>query len=478
MGGQVFAPPRLPPGFWSRADVAAALADRDFGALFRLVAKYSGASQTKIAIAVGMTQGQVSTIMTGNRRVTAIDVAERALDGLDAPDRARVAVGLAPRTVPDDHNGDWLEPLRSETADTGSGVWQPATEEDVDRRDVLRLGGIAVAGGLIGSQRAAERVASIARALTPYGGFTSVPLAPRQPPSVSSLTRSVASLKRDYQACHYTALLDCLPSLLEDVQLGVVAAAGDELVEVHRLAADVYQVAGSLMLKLGDLGLAAFAADRSMEAATRSQDSVAVAASARLVTHSLMQGGHPGRATEIAVRAAERMAADMCEPTAAEISVYGALLLRGAVAAATGESRADALRLVDEAGEAAGRLGRDDNAYWTAFGPTNVAQHRVYIATVLGDAGTAVDLARRIDVRKIPIAERKATLFIDCAAALVQWGKYEQAYHALRTAEEIAPEELRTRAAVRRLVGDLAVRSPRTLRQQAREFAEHLGVEL
>src|SRR5256885_6576210 len=91
-------PPRLPAGFWARVDVHEALRGRDFGTLFRLVSKYAGASQTQIAIAVGMTQGQVSNIVCGARRVTAIEVADRALDGLDAPDEARMAFGLAPRS--------------------------------------------------------------------------------------------------------------------------------------------------------------------------------------------------------------------------------------------------------------------------------------------------------------------------------------------------------------------------------------------
>lgn len=97
MGGRAPQPLRLMAGFWERHDVRLALRDRDFGSLFRLVAKYGGASQTQIAIAVGMTQGQVSTIISDSRQVTAIDVAERVLDGLHAPDDARMAFGLAPR---------------------------------------------------------------------------------------------------------------------------------------------------------------------------------------------------------------------------------------------------------------------------------------------------------------------------------------------------------------------------------------------
>src|SRR4051794_23057660 len=101
MAGRAPGPLRATDGFWSRADVLDALEGRDFAALFRLLSKYAGASQTQIAIAVGMTQGQVSTIMAGTRRITAIDVAERALDGLGATDSARIAFGLAPQDFAD-----------------------------------------------------------------------------------------------------------------------------------------------------------------------------------------------------------------------------------------------------------------------------------------------------------------------------------------------------------------------------------------
>ena len=79
---------------------------------------------------------------------------------------------------------------------------------------------------------------------------------------------------------------------------------------------------------------------------------------------------------------------------------------------------------------------------------------------------------------RIPIVERKASLFIDVAQAYVQWGKYEPAYRALRMADGVAPEEVRTLSSVHRLVGDLAERAPGTVRANVREFATQIGVEL
>jgi hypothetical protein len=57
----------------------------------------------------------------------------------------------------------------------------------------------------------------------------------------------------------------------------------------------------------------------------------------------------------------------------------------------------------------------------TAFGPVNTQMHQVNVAVTLGDAGTAIDLARRIDLRAVTVTERKASLLIDVARACFQW---------------------------------------------------------
>ena len=155
--------------------------------------------------------------------------------------------------------------------------------------------------------------------------------------------------------------------------------------------------------------------------------------------------------------------------------MYGSLLLRGAVAAAEDDDRPTAHELLDEAAEAARRLGRDANLRWTAFGPVNVTLHRVSIAVTLGDAGTAIDLARGIDLSAITVTERKATLLIDTARAFRQRERHESAYYALRAAYEAAPEEVAGRGSVRRLASDLAATAPPTIRRDAAEFAASLG---
>jgi hypothetical protein len=212
-----------------------------------------------------------------------------------------------------------------------------------------------------------------------------------------------------------------------------------------------------------------------MRAATLSQDPLTVGSSARIITHALMADGHYGAASTTAGDYAQRLAADMRDQTPDSLSVYGSLLLRGAIAAAQAEDRDASLTLLDEAGQAGSRLGSDYNHRWTAFGPANVLLHRVNIAVCLGDAGAAISYARKVNLDHLTVTERKASFFVDTARAFSQWGKHEKALHALRAAEELAPQEVRSRPAVRRLVSDLLATAPPTVRPHLSEFAAQIG---
>ena len=97
MRASAFDPPAIPADFWARPDVAHALRQRNIGGLLRLLRKWAGLSQTRIATATGVAQGRLSEYATGKHMVTTVNVWERIADGLDMPDAARAYLGLAPR---------------------------------------------------------------------------------------------------------------------------------------------------------------------------------------------------------------------------------------------------------------------------------------------------------------------------------------------------------------------------------------------
>jgi hypothetical protein len=107
-----------------------------------------------------------------------------------------------------------------------------------------------------------------------------------------------------------------------------------------------------------------------------------------------------------------------------------------------------------------------------------VLQHRASVALTFGDAGTAISLARQVQLNKVALAERRASLFVDVARAYTQWGRYEQGLSALRTAYRTAPEEIRSRPAVRDTVGDLAALARGNVQTEVLGFAATAGISL
>lgn len=61
-------------GLWSHPQLLAALADQDWGTVFRTYRKLTGLSQTKLGERVGLAQSDVSDIERGHRRVTSSEV--------------------------------------------------------------------------------------------------------------------------------------------------------------------------------------------------------------------------------------------------------------------------------------------------------------------------------------------------------------------------------------------------------------------
>ena len=344
--------------------------------------------------------------------------------------------------------------------------------EPVRRRTFVELTGISLAGAMLPGA-AASSATSIEPLVLMLTGTAPEP--PAAPPDLTGLALSVARARKDYQACRYAELINRLPRLLSQLDTACRCLTGDDKLRACALSADAYHVTARFLLKTGDHGLAHVATDRSMTTAQASQDSLTVGTSARILTHTLMSSGHLTAAVTTAQNHAARLDHETGTTTPESQSVYGSVLLRGALAAAQHDDRATAHEMLAEATATARRLGSDANLRGTAFGPVNTQMHQVNVAVTLGDAGTAIDLARRIDLRAVTVTERKASLLIDVAWAFFQWGKYEQAHAALRAAEDTAPQEVAARPSVAILARDLATLAPASIRWDAEQFATRIG---
>jgi hypothetical protein len=83
-----------------------------------------------------------------------------------------------------------------------------------------------------------------------------------------------------------------------------------------------------------------------------------------------------------------------------------------------------------------------------------VGLYEIAVAVELGDAGRALRAAATVDTSSLS-AERRARMLIDIARAHAQRRQVREAVAALREAEDITPEQVRSHDQVRQLISDL-----------------------
>ncbi|MEU3735963.1 helix-turn-helix transcriptional regulator [Streptomyces sp. NPDC032198] len=326
---------------------------------------------------------------------------------------------------------------------------------ELDRLSVIRALAHALdvsIGDLIGEPTLLEwstdsgrrTVPALREALMDYRQLTPLLGAPTdgEPPALSALRSDVSEVWDAYQGSQYGFATRQLPLILSDALLAVRAYAGEEREEANALLALTYQGAAMVLGKLGENELAWMAADRGLAAAQQSGNNVIVGSLFRSVTHCLLSTGRYETAVQLVSDAAGFLESGLGEATPAYLSVYGTLFLTGSMAAARAEDRATTQAFLREADAMASRLGTDGNHMWTAFGPTNVAIHKVATAGELGDFQVAAELGPQVDTSGLPV-ERRVRHNLEVARALSAWNRTDDALSMVLDAEEMAPEQVR-----------------------------------
>jgi transcriptional regulator with XRE-family HTH domain len=303
---------------------------------------------------------------------------------------------------------------------------------------------------------------------------------PHSPP-LAEMRKAVSHAWLTYQHAKYGVLARALPRLLRDAQAADSAhATTTEARDAAHLLGQVYQIASSALRKVGEHELSWLAADRSIAVSQRAGDQLLAGLASYRVGSALRALGRVRPSLEVNVNIANRLAAGPPGdgPIGDRLSVYGMLLLNGAMAAAQIGDSATVRDLLCGAHQASLELGGDFNHYWTSFGPTNVQLHRCATAVELGDGRTAVDTHEKID----PIGfhallpERRAHHFLDIARGYNQIGNVEKASEMLLEGDRLAPSEIRCRPLAHEVLSDVLRRTRGTPPAPIAELAEQMGV--
>ncbi|MEV4754779.1 helix-turn-helix domain-containing protein [Micromonospora sp. NPDC049559] len=308
-----------------------------------------------------------------------------------------------------------------------------------------------------------------------------------EPTDLAELGKAVDHAWLSYQHADYQRLAAGLPRLLHDAQVADRRHTGDDDgTRAAHLLAQAYQIASSVLRKLGDPQLARLTADRAVAAAVRAGDPLLVGIAIGRAGNALLALGRVRPAFETHVVAAHHLApaqhfaadsgGDPADP--ARLSVVGALLLRGALAAAHLGDPATMHELLQGAERAAEAVGDGHNHYWTSFGPANSHLYRISAAVVLGDGRRALELRDRIVPRALArlVPERRAHLLLDLARAYAQVGDLTAAAETLLDTERLAPAEIRHRPAAREIMIDLLAQATGTPAASVTELAKRMGL--
>ena len=294
--------------------------------------------------------------------------------------------------------------------------------------------------------------------------------------SLDYLRAKARSAYQSYQATHYDTTGRILPELIRGVETAArsINAAGPAVCGVRVV---VYDTAAALLNRVGEPFLAWAAADRARSAAEYAGDPLLAAVSAWRLSYMITGRKHPQEALGLAMTAAAALERAMRAPSPEQLSVYGALHLAAATAAAACYDRPTTAAALATARGIADRTG-ETNHMGTAFGPVNVAIHAISAALRLGDPRTATQTGEALDTAAMPagLVGRRTQVNLDLARAYAMCRKDAAAANLLLAAERLSPQLVRYDQATQDVLTELLRREHRPSTPELRPLAHRAGV--
>lgn len=305
--------------------------------------------------------------------------------------------------------------------------------------------------------------------------------APLETTSIVDLEKSVNHAWHAYEKANYPELAHDLIALLKRAPMVEECVAEEQRPKAASLISQIYQIASTVLRKLGEPQLAWLAADRAISAAQRCDDPLLIGTATTRVANALRSLGRFQAALDINIQVAHGMMADIGQLKQADpavLSVYGTLLLQGAMAASLAGEATTTKDLLRSASNAAERVGEGHNHYWTSFSPTNVQLHRVAAAVELGEGRLACQIHKTISPQRFQqlVPERRGHHYLDLARGCAQSGDLDRAGNAIVMADRSAAHEIRCRPLAHDIVSDLMRRSSGSVGPQVHRLARNMGI--
>lgn len=291
---------------------------------------------------------------------------------------------------------------------------------------------------------------------------------PASRPPAPVARETLTALWRDWQfgTDRFTSIAAGLPQLVVSLRNG--GAFGSA--ETAQLLVGAYHLSRSFLTKLGELRLAAVAADRGMLLAEWTGERLSLLVAARNLAMFHLQAGEDREAIAAAAGAAQQLGATAPEELDHAV-LWGSLRTIVAKAAARQQEKPLVDECLDQIRQAADRLGADRECRHVWFGPSDVAITEAHLALVLGDVDQALRLASRITIADGFPASQRTAFYATLAEGHVRRREDAAAVFALLQVEDACAEEIRHNRSVARTLAALLERGNATTRAQVHRLA-------
>ncbi|MGW7434759.1 helix-turn-helix domain-containing protein [Streptomyces sp. NPDC054849] len=331
------------------------------------------------------------------------------------------------------------------------------------------------------------KLSALRQALMPPVGLREVIVEAEVAPSLASIQRDIDDSHALYHADHYDSVAKRLPGILRDAEAAVSLSEDDETRQKAVIVrASAFLLSGKYLTQVRRYDMAYHALSLGIRDA-READVKHIAATGVVgMAWLLLRQDRFDEAERLATVTAEEIEPRISTAKPGELALWGELLQRVA-SAAMRNNRPDvakqARRMTSTAASALDREHVNFRQHWTTFGPVTAEAKAIEDLALIGDHRGVL---RRADEGPVgakglkrfgrPSANNWDRHRLDVARAYAKLGSHQDAMDELGTIKQSSPEWLRHQAMARYIMSDILHTRKRTLTQDMREMASHLGV--
>ncbi|WSD73456.1 helix-turn-helix domain-containing protein [Streptomyces sp. NBC_01591] len=338
-----------------------------------------------------------------------------------------------------------------------------------------------------GDEGDSARLMELRRALMPPVGLSETFVEPGRGVGLASIQRDIGDTHALYQADRYDSVAKRLPGILSVAEAAVVLSdAGESRRRATTVRASAFLLTGKYLTQVRRYDMAYYALSQGIRDARETGQTLLAATGVVGMGWLLLRQDRFDEAEDLATVTAAEVEPRMSNALPGQLAVWGELCQRVAAAAVRNnrpEIAKEARRMAATAASALGAEHMDFREHWSTFGPVTAEMKTIEDLSLIGDARGVLSRAdegalSRKALKRLgrPSANNWDRHRLDVAGAHAKIGAHQDAMDELSAIRRASPEWLKHQQMARYIMSDILAGRKRTLTEDMRGMAVHLGV--